>query len=296
MSTYPGILCVETNTVVTSVEMQDDIQRPFVVQTSRGQIVTTHVVHATDAFAANLIPGLKSKLFPVRGHMTAQKPGDKFPHLDGSRSWSIVGPRGYEYITQRPGKCTPSASPTGGELLVGGGVVQSVRKGVDEFGIWRDDKMSAPISAYLDGILPVIFGKDNWGEDLDESRVQQAWVGCMGFTADLLPYVGKLEPGLTGRKVDTAGCKKVKGAKTISRFQILEPAEWVSAGCNSDGMVLAWLSGVAVGLMVLGREHEHFERRPGMPEGKVIDWLPREFLCTKARVDRSNVAELAMLL
>ncbi|KAJ5743107.1 hypothetical protein N7533_010209 [Penicillium manginii] len=253
-----------------------DTDRPFVVTTPRGDIRATHVVHATDGFAANLIPGIKGKLFPIRGHMTAQSPGAYFSTLEGSRSWCIHHKRGFDYISQRPGE---------GELMVGGGVVQSEEKGMEEFGIWRDDQISYRILAYLYGIMPTMFGTNSWGVD-EAPRPKQAWTGCMGFTPDLLPYVGKLEHSLTQRKLETLSREGDKK----------EAAEWISAGFQGEGMVMAWLSGVAVGLMILGDEDDAFVECSGIPGGKVKDWLPAEFVCSKRRVDKLSITDLATLL
>ncbi|PYI07540.1 DAO-domain-containing protein [Aspergillus sclerotiicarbonarius CBS 121057] len=280
LSEFSSRFFIETGTPVMGIETQDD-EMPFVVSTPRGKITASHVMHATDAFVANLVPGTTGKLFPMRGHMTAQIPGTGLSHLDGSRSWSIIGRRGFDYITQRPGDS--------GELMVGGGVVQSPGKGIDEFGIWRDDQMSGPISAYLEGIMPVIFGRERWGEDKPGTRIKSAWVGCMGFTCDLLPLVGKLEPELTGRVVTS------RRNKRVGRFNV-PPAEWISAGFNGEGMVLAWLCGVAVGLMALGLDEMDNEGCVGIPPGKVKDWLPDNFICSKRRVDRLDVTELGLLM
>ncbi|EAW16437.1 NAD(P)/FAD-dependent oxidoreductase [Aspergillus fischeri NRRL 181] len=167
-------------------------------ETPRGQIPAAYVVHATDAFAANLLPGLKGKIFPVRGHITAQNPGTLFPKLGGARSWSFIHRRGFDYVSQRPGR---------GELIAGGGLVQSPEQGMDEFGIWRDDRTCFAIRAYLDGLLPTMFGTHNWGADTG-ARVKRAWTGCMGFTPDLLPYVGIPDQKITQRKVPTARSSK----------------------------------------------------------------------------------------
>ncbi|KAH8705784.1 FAD dependent oxidoreductase-domain-containing protein [Talaromyces proteolyticus] len=298
LSTFASTFSVETNTPVTEVRTQNDKEKPFLVCTSRGEIAARHVVHATDAFAPVLVPGIRGKLFPIRGHMTAQRPGNRFPDCDGSRSWSIVGRRGYEYISQRPGKPHSEVHRLGRELMVGGGAIQSPGRGIDECGVWRDDQLCSTIGAYLDGILPATFGKDNWGDDVDGSRIKQAWVGCMGFTADALPYVGKLETELTRRNVDRFGQRSDSncGGEGYEGIQRLPPAEWICAGFGGEGMVLAWLSGAAVAVMMLGLEDEHIQGSPVLPEGKLMDWLPEEFICSKSRVDRSDAAGLLELL
>lgn len=298
LSLYPAWFSIETNTPVTYIATQaDDPTRPFIVHTPRGQIAATHIIHATDAFAANLIPGLKGKLFPVRGHMTAQRPGSSFPEdMDGNRSWSIIGRRGFEYITQRPGK--RSAEALGAELMVGGGLLAFEDRGLDEVGVWRDDGNSIATSAYLDGFMPAAFGQDEWGNDDHPSgnRIIQAWTGCMGFTCDLFPFVGRLDSQLTRRKPKVT----IGPRKPLRQNQTQEsepsPSEWISAGFNGEGMVLGWLSGVAVGLMVLGRDNANLQKRHGRPEGKVHDWLPPELICTPKRVASTSIYDLARLM
>ena len=91
LADYSEYFSIETNNPVTEIQTSPaGAGHPYTVYTPRGQIRATQVIHATDAFASNLIPGLTGKLFPVRGHMSAQTPGTRFPGLDGARSWSIV--------------------------------------------------------------------------------------------------------------------------------------------------------------------------------------------------------------
>ncbi|CAG7929488.1 unnamed protein product [Penicillium olsonii] len=238
---------ISSGTAVTEITSPDK----YTVFTGRGKICASSIVHATDGFAATLIPGLEGKIFPVRGHVTTQS-GCGF---DASRSWCIHHKRGFDYISQRPG----------GELVVGGGMIQSPGRGVDEFGIWRDDGICYSIRAYLGGLVETVFET--------QTKTERAWSGCMGFTPDLLPFVGRLESSMTGRRSD---------------------GEWISAGFQGEGMVLAWLSGVAVGLMIAG--DQEYQDEAGIPGGRVQDWLPRELICSKERVDRLIVSDLAALL
>lgn len=271
---------IETGTVVEQIKASDDLSYPaYLLQTSRGQIAADVVIHATDAFAANVIPGLKGKLFPIRGHMSAQRPGTSFPDLDGKRSWSFVHKNLFDYVTQRPGKKDADAQGLGAEVMMGGGLVQSPAQGVDEVGIWNDYETSFPIASYLSGILSVAFSPKTWGND-QETRVKALWTGCMGFTADVLPLVGRLDPSLTNRK---------QRIGTVS-------GEYIVAGFGGDGMIFAWLSGVALGLMILERDRIVSDGADGRPSGQVQDWFPDQLRCSQARVDKSSLAELATLL
>ena len=130
------------------------------------------------------------------------------------------------------------------------------------------------------------FGLENWGDDAPGGRMKNMWSGSLGLTADLLPFVGRLEPSLTGR---TPG--KTMRAEDSAR-SITPPAEWISAGYNGEGMVNAWLCGVALGLMVLGKEDVVTPKIPGKPYGRLFEWFPREYVCTQKRVSKASVYQL----
>ena len=275
--------------MVELIECISESDKPFLLKTSRGEIAAAHVIHATDAFAAKLVPGLKGKIFPVRGHMSAQRPGKAFPRNDGALSWSVVGKNDYEYISQRPG--LPDAEDgLGAEIMIGGGATRSDDRGIGEVGQWGDDEMVHPIGSYLAGTLSLTFSPKTWGEDADGLRVKSMWTGIMGFTADMMPFIGQLSPKLTKRTVKRSRSKLEAGP------QVPEPSEWICAGFNGSGMVLTWLSGVAVGLMVLGRENVESEGKVGRPDGTVHDWLPEEFICSPQRIFRSSIYEFPKLL
>lgn len=69
--------------------------------TFRGKITAPHIIHATNAHAAHLIPSLRSKLVPVRGTMTAQL--SLGSTLQGLRLFIFYRANiGYDYLTQLP--------------------------------------------------------------------------------------------------------------------------------------------------------------------------------------------------
>ncbi|KAK7539771.1 FAD dependent oxidoreductase-domain-containing protein [Phyllosticta citribraziliensis] len=267
---FPTSLSIETNTPVESIDVDKANANPFRVLTPRGELRCRHVVHANNAFASHLIPGLKSKMTGLRAHMSAQRPGTEFEDCEGNRSWSIIYNNGFDYMTQRP---SSEAGP--GDLMIGGGFFRSPKAGLDQFGIWDDRKLEPMTSTHLNGILPTVFGA-HWGPDAREARLKQIWSGIICYTADILPYVGKLDPRLTSRKT------KQKDA-----------AEWISAGYHGDGMVQAWLCGTALGLMMSDSENEVLEERPGIPGGLLAEWFPPEMRITYKRIKRANLADIA---
>ncbi|KAH0548069.1 hypothetical protein GP486_008191 [Trichoglossum hirsutum] len=272
LSSYPFNFSIEANTPVTSISTNQDQDRPFTVLTDRGNIKTTHVIHATNAHAPHLVSGIRGKLFGMRGQMSAQRPGKSFPRLGGSRSWSLIYREGYDYITQRPGD--------DGEVMAGGGWAQSGNRGLDEIGIWSDDATNFLAGSHLSGILPMAFGPKHWGEDGEGGRLKSMWTGSIGITADALPFVGRLDASLTGRRPPL---------RTRATRAAVAPAEWICAGYRGEGMVNAWLCGVALAVMVQGREDVDAEEQPGRPAGPLFDWFPREMLISPGRLRRANV-------
>ena len=103
---------------------------------------------------------MRTKIFSVRGNMTAQRPGAGLSPstLDGRRSWVFYDKHiGYDYLTQLP---------TGErELMFGGGFFQGGDDGLSELGTFDDSKINAGIAAHLSGSLPLLFGNINWGTE-----------------------------------------------------------------------------------------------------------------------------------
>ncbi|PSN65974.1 DAO-domain-containing protein [Corynespora cassiicola Philippines] len=269
---FPDTLLVETNTPVLSLRASEGKAAgfPYAIETPRGTVLARHVVHATNAFASHLVPGLRLKITGVRGHMSAQRPGDKFPHSEGKRSWSVVYGGGFDYVSQRPSAPDHHA----GDVMLGGGFMRSLKQGVDQAGLYDDGTKLDPLSvAHIAGIFPSIFSP-NWGPG---SHVKDVWTGILGMTGDSLPLVGRLDERLTGRKIKD----------TTSRH-----GEWIAAGYSGEGMVWAWLCGTALGIMVSGTEKEHLEEVPGRPGGKLADWLPRELLISPSRLRSADFSNL----
>lgn len=280
---FGGSLCVETGTAVEAVEVRaaDGGRYPYVVSTSRGRVLARHVVHATNAFASHLVPGLRGKASGALCHMTAQRPGQDFPDDNGKRSWSVIFNQGFDYITRRPGV----SEKRGGELMVGGGFFQSGKQGMDMFGDYDDSKMDAMTMMHLEGVMPTVF---NWGAEAHGRRIIKAWSGIVGFSGDMLPLVGRLDSRLTKRKITSSGGKEI-----LSKADRVEPGEWIAAYFCGDGMVWAWGCGTAVGVMLAGSEDDDLPEDAGRPAGKLKDWFPTELYASWERVRALDIADLA---
>ncbi|KAI0130718.1 hypothetical protein F4814DRAFT_140466 [Daldinia grandis] len=118
-------------------------------------------------------------------------------------------------------------------------------------------------------------------------RIKKTWSGVMSITGDLLPFVGRLDPSLTGRRPDLQSNKALNDGYK-------QPNEWVSAGFGGDGLMWAWLSGIAVGVMIAGSEDLGVGRELGRPPGTLSDWFPDELKPTTKRLRGSDFGSVAI--
>lgn len=255
---YPSRLTILPNTPVAAISSGS--KPPFLVLTTQGDYPARHVIHATNAYASQLIHSLKGRIVPVRGHMTAQRPGPSFRKFAAGRSWSVVYPGAFDYVTQRPG------ADSSGDVIIGGGLNRSASRGADAIGVSNDDGVDGSVIRYLEGVFPALFEGQAGGTEAD-----MAWSGIFSVTPDGLPFVGRLER------------ERVSSRPPAGKDP--SPAEWIAAGYNGEGMVFAFLCGAALAAHVAGRENELLPRRPGVPGGKVSEWFPPELYVTKERLE-----------
>lgn len=327
-------LNVETNTTCTEIAATGGLG--FTVYTTRGEIMTKHVVHCTNGHVATLVPGLQGKIIPVRGQMTAQTPTDSYimpvrSSLDESagfgtspRSWTFYHARGIDYMTHRLARRDDGYNPKG-VLLLGGGLALAGQDGLAEFGVSDDGAESTGgpnyiVSAYLGGLLRYMFrdprppsphsfllyNDADGAEETSPGRVHAHWTGIMGFSADTLPFVGPLSTSITGRK---------------PRSLDMGAQEWVAAGFTGNGMVNAWGSGVALGCMIRERldlDNETLQRHlskqaelgevvtpevspaltieEGLVPARWKEWFPKEYMVSNERLRKADAKTLLDLL
>ncbi|THY72129.1 FAD dependent oxidoreductase [Aureobasidium pullulans] len=222
-------LNLQTNTPVEAIVSDDDFdsQSPrWIAQTPRGSVETANLVVATNGYTAHLLPQMQGIIVPLRGQITAQRPGSKLPGLD--TTYSFIYASGYEYMISRP----PGTSDAG-TIIIGGGLGRQRDAGASEFGNTLDAELNREISTYLYDCTAGYFG-DNWGEDAKGGRIVKEWSGVMGTSSDGLPYVGAM-PDM--------------------------PGVFISASFNGHGMVMCLKSGEAlVDIIVEGGEQEWFPK------------------------------------
>ncbi|KAH8698743.1 FAD dependent oxidoreductase-domain-containing protein [Talaromyces proteolyticus] len=264
---FPHDLHIETNTPVQDIITSSEESRwPFSVVTTRGIIKCRHLVHCTNGHISHLVPGFRGRIYPVRGQMSAQSPGDKFPAYGMKHSWLLNYDRGFDYLTQLPHDHAESNA----EMMLGGGFAQGKNGGVDDLGISHDSELCLYIDIHLSGALAAVFGHQNWGKTSGQS-VKNMWTGIMGFSADGMPWVGKLPSSLTDRSHDRNEGNAAHGA------------EWVSAAFSGEGMVQAWLCGKALGLMIL----DHDGKQSTGESADVRSWFPEQMVVTEERIRKS---------
>lgn len=156
-------------------------------------------------------------------------------------------------------------------MMFGGGIAQSQYRGIAEVGVSCDQGLSAEISLHLSTQLDQTFRTQGWQKE-DAFCVKSMWTGIMGFSVDMLPWVGKLPSSLTGRK-------SING-KLISETEENKSAEWIAAGFSGEGMVNAWLCGEALATMILSNNNI-------APE-----WFPEQMGISGKRLNHSLLSKL----
>lgn len=234
----------------------------WILQTPQGIITARNVVLATNAYTPFLMPRFQGAIVPLRGQVTAQRPGLGMPGGLGEGSgglgttYSFIYGNGYEYMIPRP-----KGSPYPGDIIIGGGLVQAPNEGLEEYGTTDDSSTNPIISKYLKETLVSYFG-EAWGEDQAGSvgsvgsgggRVRREWTGIMGYTPDGYPFIGKV-PG--------------------------EEGLFISAGFLGHGMVMCWECGGEVVRMIEGTEGDGEEK------------FPRAFLVSEERMGKKFLGRL----
>ena len=181
-------LNLQTETPAQRIRKRSDGKKGWIIYTPRGKIEADKVFLATNGYTAHLYPPLLGVIVPLRGHMTAQRPGSSMP-IEGLRNtYSFIYGDGYEYMVPRP-----QATEFAGDIMIGGGSTMAPNEGLEEFGNTDDTITHSIIVKYLGRSTERYFGS-NWGNDHLDGRIRRAWTGIMGYSADGFPLIGQV-PG-----------------------------------------------------------------------------------------------------
>jgi len=249
-------LNLQTNTPVTAIQRQPNGM--WKIHTPRGGIMTKRVVLATNGYTRYLFQKLRSIIVPLRGQITAHRPGTNMPKDGLPTTYSFIYTNGYEYMISRP-----IGSKFAGDIIMGGGLVKAPQEGLLEYGTTDDSALNTIIHDYLMQTTPRYFG-DNWGDDDPDGRIRKAWTGIMGklfqiehhslaltnvkgYSPDGFPFVGEIpnEKGL-----------------------------FISASFQGHGMVLCFLCAEAL-VKIMGGE-----------EKDIDSWFPNAFKITEERMQK----------
>ncbi|WYZ35690.1 hypothetical protein EsH8_X_000337 [Colletotrichum jinshuiense] len=195
----------------------------WIAETPKGSITARRVVLATNGYTAFLHPRFQEAIVPMRGQITAHRPGSKMPSGGLATTYSFIYEGGYEYMIPKP-----PGTKLAGDIVIGGGLVRAPDEGLGEYGTTDDSQLNPVISSYLHETTPRYFG-GNWGTDDPKGRVRAEWTGIMGFSPDGFPFVGQV-PG--------------------------EDGLWVCASFQGHGMVLCWMCAKALVAMLEGGAEE----------------------------------------
>ncbi len=215
-----------TNTPALKLE-RDEEGGIWKVETSRGVLRAKKVVLCTNGYTGYLWSDFQGAIVPLRGQITAHRPGANMPKEGLPGTYSFIYENGYEYMIPRP-----PGSKFAGDIVIGGGLVKARDEGLEEFGTTDDTTVNAEISTYLTETTPRYFGT-NWGEDDSEGRIRKEWTGIMGYSGDGFPFVGE-----------------------VPKQENL----WVAASFQGHGMVLCWMCARALTSMIAGRDDEELRK------------------------------------
>ncbi|TVY35868.1 hypothetical protein LOCC1_G007110, partial [Lachnellula occidentalis] len=97
-----------------------------------------------DASGSHLLPLFQGKIVPLRGQVTAHRPGSSMSGAGLDTTYSFIYKHGYEYMIPRP-----PGSPFPGDIIIGGGLARAADEGLREYGETDDGGLNGEISAYL---------------------------------------------------------------------------------------------------------------------------------------------------
>ncbi|KAF8634328.1 hypothetical protein AX15_000987 [Amanita polypyramis BW_CC] len=175
-------LTLHTHTPILSINSGTKPTRRWTLNTPRGSIGCTAVLHATNAYSSHLLPRLSHVITQTRGQVIAAEvtvsPSQSIS-LPEAGSWTAN--RGYEYWFPRN---SSSGSTT---IILGGGRKAShsgERHEID------DSVVNSRVGNALRSFLPRMFP----GLEM-QVKTMMEWTGIMGFTVTGNPLVGRVAEG-----------------------------------------------------------------------------------------------------
>ncbi|KAE8405957.1 FAD dependent oxidoreductase [Aspergillus pseudonomiae] len=224
---YGHRLNIETQTPVTSIVSDTtNPSHPYILHTPRGTLRATQIAHCTNGHAGHLLPGLRGPVYPFKGTMTVQDAGNIMINRGGDLSWGFHYPVIYDKESRRyaAGLYYLMQNTKTGYFFFGG---EDTR--IDHCLSSDDSQVEEGSIRHLQEKLPQFLGY----KGAEQWRLAGGWSGIMGFSADGLPVVGRVETSMTGRQGE---------------------GEYVAAAFNGYGMANCLLAGEALAKIMMGKD------------------------------------------
>lgn len=254
-------LQLHANTPVTNLSHTNNT---WVIETPRGHLEAQTLILATNGYTASLIKDFQGAIVPLRGQVTAHRPGQCMPQMGLEHTYSFVYREGYEYMISKQ-----SGSTFPGDIVIGGGLGKAPMAGLEEYGIVDDTTIEPTISEYLRESTKVYFG-ESWGEDHENGRIRKEWTGIMGsflfHTYSVPTHISETDSETIGYSPD--------GFPLIGRVPNRENL-FIAASFQGHGMVLCFLCAKALVDEIVGK-----------PTEATDTWFPSSFRITKERMQQ----------
>jgi glycine/D-amino acid oxidase-like deaminating enzyme len=136
----------------------------WTVETPRGAIKTPKVIHATNAYASQILPEYTQSITPIRGICShiATPQGKASPHLVNTYAIRFDS-RNYDYLIPR----------TDGSIIVGGARQRFWHNRARWFGTVNDSEMVDEAASYFDGYMQRLFR----GWENTRAVTKRVWTG-----------------------------------------------------------------------------------------------------------------------
>ncbi|KAJ8463673.1 hypothetical protein ONZ45_g17496 [Pleurotus djamor] len=248
-------LQIHTNTPVEAIHpissSSAPLPRRWSLQTPRGEVKCSYVIHATNAYASHLLPHMSGPegIVPTRGQIIATRAAAPSEKISKS-SWD--GNEGFEYWFPRP--VTENGE---NPLVILGGGREASAGSTFEYYVTDDSSVNKVVGTALRNFLPGVFPRlYSQGQ-----QPEMEWTGIMAYTKMRDPFVGPvLNPN--GAKDEFVG-------------------QYLAAGYTGHGMPRAFACAEVVSQMVLANITGN--------EWILPSWLPERYLTWKRYANHEGI-------
>lgn len=203
-----GAVNLQTHTPAASVT--PDPKGGFFIETPRGKIHASQVVHANNAYVSGLLPEYEHNIIPCKGiccRITVPE-GTTAPLLNDS------------YINRTIDNTLSYLIPRADGSIIVGGAAAKFKPHREQWYNNVDDSIliDAAKDYYTDYMQRTYRGWENTG-----AKIDNIWTGVMGYSYDSNPHIGAVPD---------------------------KPGQFILAGFNGHGMPVIWLAAKELAKMV----------------------------------------------